>query len=394
MTTTTFHSAFIHGSESIPLTVSAELFDRLPAVVCVGLPSPQARETAERCRSTASAFDYTWPKKRVVLTFEPQGVNVLARGTACDIAACLAVLVESGEVKPSPASTRALYLGELGLDGAIRPVRGVYAHVLAARDRGIKTVIVPAHNFEEACLVRDICVLGARDLYEVIWWAEFSLPGNLRRREALSEPLKRSVPPDQEPAGNEQAKGDLARCAYLREDILLQGTTGCISLSRWAAGLLPELEPRGRSQVLRVHSAAGLPVSADQPRPFRAPHHTISAKGLAGTPLPHAACYNGRAHIGEVELASHGVLLLDELPEFQQRAIEQLSGVLADMHPRSRPWVIATARPATDYPEAARQRYSDRVNRYCSLLQINQLTVVEGTGTVNTGDTDTTEQTS
>jgi len=218
-------------------------------------------------------------------------------------------------------------MGELALDGALRPVRGVISAALAARDAGRERIIVPAANASEAALVAGIDVLAAASLAEVagLGAPDAARPVRVDIRSLLQAADRSREGTDlSEVRGQAFARRALEVAASGGHNLLLVGPPGAgkTMLARRMPGILPRLVPEEALEVTRVYSAAGLGTRLVTGRPFRAPHHSISPAGLAGG--------GTRPRPGEVSLASHGVLFLDELPEFRRDALEGLRQPLED----------------------------------------------------------------
>ena len=259
-------------------------------------------------------------------------------GSALDLPIAMGILAASGSIEPS-AVEGVGFVGELALDGRLRPVRGGLALTLAARDAGCKRVIVPSGNAAEAALAPGVEVLAGPDLGAVTHYLLGRGPLVCARPDATPQPPALSDLSDVR--GQERAKRALEVGAAGGHGLLLRGAPGCgkTMLARRLPSLLPDLEFDEALEVTRIHSAAGLldriPILTE--RPFRAPHHTASSAGLLGGGNP--------PRPGEISLAHRGVLFLDELPEFDRRSLEALRQVL-----EQRQIVLARARSTSIFP--------------------------------------------
>ncbi|MCK6503335.1 YifB family Mg chelatase-like AAA ATPase [Myxococcota bacterium] len=315
-------SGTVEGVDGVPIQVEVDLLRRLPNVVIVGLPGGAVRESADRVRSAIQQAGLEFPKKRVVINLAP--ADVRKSGTAFDLPIAVGILAESGQVAREKLEGTVLF-GELSLEGQLRRVRGALSLTLMARDRGAKRVVLPAENGPEAAVVDGVEVRCAQDLEQVVAW----LDGR------ASLPLAQAAAPavDREPTldlaevrGQPRARRALEIAAAGGHNLLMVGAPGCgkTMLAARMPGILPRLGFDEAIDITRVWSVAGLLHDGQglvTHRPFRAPHHTISAAGMVGS---------ASLRPGEVSLAHHGVLFLDEVPEFSRHVLELLRGPLED----------------------------------------------------------------
>jgi magnesium chelatase family protein len=288
---------------------------QLPAYHVVGLPAPSVKEGAVRIRSALKTVGHDLPLKKVTVNLAP--ADLRKPGSALDLPTALSILIADGTYDGTPL-TRLLVLGELGLDGSVRRVRGVLAAAMLARERGLRGVVVPTACADEALVVDGIEVYGVAHLSQII--------AALGGRGALPSPAPRSPQPREtySRVDMSEVRGQLAARAAIEiavaggHNLLLSGPpgTGKTMLARRIATVLPEMTRDEALETTKVYSALGLAHGLCDERPFRAPHHTISTAALLGG--------GSQPRPGEISLAHNGVLFLDELPEFARGAIEAL----------------------------------------------------------------------
>lgn len=318
----TVSGATLLGVEGVEVVVEVDLLRRLPCVVVVGLPSTSVRESAERVRSAILAAGFEFPRQRVVVSLGP--ADLKKDGTALDLAIAVGILVAAGVV-PGEAARDYLYVGELALSGGLRAVRGILAFACLCKARGLRGIVLPAACVEEASLVEGIEVLAAEDLAEVV--RGLSGGGWISRTGAARGPIVGETAPDlRDVRGQALARVALEVAAAGGHNLLMVGPPGCgkTMLAARLPSILPPMSPDDALECTRIHSAAGLrPAGAGvlAARPFRAPHHSVSIAGLLG---------GASLRPGEASLAHHGVLFLDEFPEFMRSAREALRAPLED----------------------------------------------------------------
>lgn len=317
------YSVAVRGLDGEIVEIEADITSGLPGVHLVGLPDAALQESRDRVRSAITNSGHQWPMARLTLALSPATLPKM--GSVYDIALASAVL--SAERKKAwHRLEKTLLLGELALDGRVRPVRGVLPAVLAAQREGWQTVVVPMENLAEAGLVGGIEVLGVGTLTQLHAWLEGT--GRLEDRVAAFEPEPVAVEDLADVVGQAQARYAVEVAAAGAHHLMLTGPPGIgkTMLAQRLPGLLPELSESEALEVTAIHSVAGL-LSGDTPLitrpPFVAPHHTSSVASLVGGGT-------GLARPGAVSRAHRGVLFLDECAEIGVSSLEALRTPLED----------------------------------------------------------------
>lgn len=320
-------STALSGLDGHIVEVEVDVSRGLPGFDIVGLPDTSVREAKDRVRTAIKNSGLDFPIKKITVNLAP--ADLKKEGPVYDLPIAIGILAATGQL-PAESCRQYVYLGELSLNGALRGVAGILPSVLTVREAALQQVVVPLENAKEAALVKGIDVFPASCLGELVAFLRGEneiAPYRLELTELLQDQPGKGDFDFRDIKGQQTAKRCLEVAAAGGHNVLMSGSPGSgkTMLARSLSGILPDLTFQESIDVTKIHSLAGL-LPANRPlltsRPFRSPHHTASTISIIGggrIPKP-----------GEVSLAHHGVLFLDEMPEFHKDTLEALRQPLED----------------------------------------------------------------
>jgi len=336
-------SASTLGISAFIVEIETHIEKAVPNYFMVGLPDSAVKESKERVMAAIKNSNLNYPSKRIIINLAP--ADVRKEGSAFDLPIALGILAAEGDINPDSLN-KILALGELSLEGSLRSIHGALSIAIEARDKGFQKIILPKQNAEEAALVEDIAVIAVETLTDAVNYLNGTIeiaPTVVDLNTLFEESQSNYQFNMSDVRGQENVKRALEVAAAGGHNMLMLGPPGSgkTMLAKRIPSILPPLTVAESLETTKIHSVAGMLPDNEAlltVRPFRSPHHTISDAALVGGGM-------SKIRPGEISLAHHGVLFLDELPEFARNVLEVLRQPLEE-----KTITISRTRVIVEYP--------------------------------------------